>query len=159
MDPFILGLWVISISLLIVSLIKRKEETFKSFKKSKKMMQNMIPQIVSILIIIGYLMALFPQEVIKNVLGEDTVVSTILAALVGAITIIPAFVAFPLVGSLVDQGASIVVGVSFLTTLTMVGIATFPIEKQEFGLKFTLIRNIMSFVFAIIIALVMGVLL
>ena len=39
----------------------------------------------------------------------------------------------------------------------MVGVVTFPLEKQEFGVKFAAIRNIFSFVFAIIIALVMGV--
>jgi len=49
--------------------------------------------------------------------------------------------------------------VAFLTTLTMVGIATFPLETREFGLKFAFIRNGLSFVFAIAIALVMGVIL
>jgi uncharacterized membrane protein YraQ (UPF0718 family) len=47
--------------------------------------------------------------------------------------------------------------VAFLTTLTMVGVVTFPLEKQEFGLKFTATRNLVSFVFAIIIAIFMGV--
>jgi len=82
-----------------------------------------------------------------------------IAALFGSITLIPAFVAFPLVGSLVHAGASIVPGVAFLTTLTMVGIATFPLEKTAFGTRFALVRNGLSFVFAIIIALVMGVIL
>ena len=72
---------------------------------------------------------------------------------------IPAFVAFPLVGSFVDVGASIVPAVAFLTTLTMVGIVTFPLEKKEFGFKFALIRNAFSFVAALLIAAVMGVVL
>ena len=79
--------------------------------------------------------------------------------MVGSITLIPAFVAFPLVGSLVSVGASIVPAVAFLTTLTMVGVVTFPLEKKEFGIKFALIRNGMSIFFAVIIALAMGVIL
>ncbi|NLX74993.1 MAG: permease, partial [Synergistaceae bacterium] len=51
----------------------------------------------------------------------------------------------------------VVPSVAFLTTLTMVGIVTFPLEKKEFGTKFTAIRNGFSFIFAIIIALIMGV--
>jgi hypothetical protein len=39
----------------------------------------------------------------------------------------------------------------------MVGFVTFPLEKQEFGFKFAAIRNSLSFVFAIVIAMVMGV--
>jgi len=41
----------------------------------------------------------------------------------------------------------------------MVGVVTFPLEKKEFGTKFALTRNILSFGFAIVIALVMGVIL
>jgi uncharacterized membrane protein YraQ (UPF0718 family) len=59
----------------------------------------------------------------------------------------------------VDVGASIVPAVAFLTTLTMVGIVTFPLEKKEFGFKFTFIRNALSFVMALLIAAAMGVLL
>ena len=105
-------------------------------------------------------MPFIPPETIKSVLGSaNTLMSTVVSALVGSITLIPAFVAFPLVGSLVDAGASIIPGVAFLTTLTMVGVVTFPLEKKEFGAKFALTRNVLSFGFAIIIALTMGVIL
>jgi len=68
-------------------------------------------------------------------------------------------VAFPLVGSFVNVGASIIPAVAFLTTLTMVGIVTFPLEKKEFGFKFALVRNLLSFVAALVIAMAMGVIL
>jgi uncharacterized membrane protein YraQ (UPF0718 family) len=118
----------------------------------------MVGQIIGILLLIGLILTFIPPEVIKSTLGEsNTFISTIVSALAGSITLIPAFVAFPLVGSLVDAGASIIPAVAFLTTLTMVGLVTFPLEKREFGLKFATIRNIFSFVFAIMIALAMGV--
>lgn len=159
MDPLILIMWMLSIIIMIVSIIKRKEETLKALKMSKKIMGKMMPKIIVILFIIGFLMALIPESLIKDALGGNIVVSTVSAAFVGAITIIPAFVAFPLVGSLVESGASVFVAVSFLTTLTMVGVATYPLEKDEFGAKFALTRNLLSFVFAIVIAFAMGVLL
>jgi uncharacterized membrane protein YraQ (UPF0718 family) len=129
-------------------------------KKSRKMMGNMLGEIVAIIFLIGLILTIIPPESIKNVLGSsNTFISTIVSAVVGGITLIPAFVAFPLVGSLVDVGASIVPAVAFLTTLTMVGIVTFPLEKKEFGLKFALSRNVLSFMFAVIIALAMGAIL
>ncbi len=129
-------------------------------KKSKGMMGNMIGEIVAIIFMIGLVLTFIPPESIKAVLGSsNTVYSTIAAAVVGSVTLIPAFVAFPLVGSLVDVGASIVPAVAFLTTLTMVGIVTFPLEKKEFGLKFAITRNLLSFVSALIISLFMGVIL
>jgi hypothetical protein len=41
----------------------------------------------------------------------------------------------------------------------MVGIITFPLEKKEFGTRFALSRNILGFIFALFIALGMGVVL
>ena len=158
MDIFTASLWGITGLTFIASLVKDKQKTFNSMKMAKGMMKNMVGQIVGILLLIGLILTFIPPEVIKSTLGEsNTFISTIVSALAGSITLIPAFVAFPLVGSLVDAGASIVPAVAFLTTLTMVGLVTFPLEKREFGLKFATIRNIFSFVFAIMIALAMGV--
>lgn len=158
MDIFTIIFWVIAVVLFVVSLVKSKEKTFAAMKKSKSMMGGMIGEIVAIIFLIGLVLTFIPPETIKTVLGSsNTNLSTIISAAVGSITLIPAFVAFPLVGSLVDAGASIVPAVAFLTTLTMVGVVTFPLEKKEFGTKFAVTRNLFSFVFAIVIALVMGV--
>jgi uncharacterized membrane protein YraQ (UPF0718 family) len=157
-DIFTASLWGITGAAFIASLVKDKQKTFNSMKMAKGMMKNMVGQIIGILLLIGLILTFIPPEVIKSTLGEsNTFISTIVSALAGSITLIPAFVAFPLVGSLVDAGASIIPAVAFLTTLTMVGLVTFPLEKREFGLKFATIRNIFSFVFAIMIALAMGV--
>lgn len=160
MDIFTLIFLIIAVGLTVVSIIKDKKKTFAAMKKSKSMMGNMLGEIIAIIFLIGLLLTLIPPETIKSALGSaNTFVSTILGAVVGSITLIPAFVAFPLVGSLVDAGASIIPAVAFLTTLTMVGVVTFPLEKKEFGTKFALTRNILSFGFAVVIALVMGVIL
>ena len=160
MDIFTIAFWILAIILTIISLIKDKKKTFAAMNKSKGLMGNMLGEIVAIVFLIGLILTFIPPETIKSVLGSaNTYVSTVVSALVGSITLIPAFVAFPLVGSLIDAGASIVPAVAFLTTLTMVGIVTFPLEKKEFGTKFTLARNALSFGFAIAIALTMGVIL
>lgn len=160
MDIFTIGLWVVTLSWFIVSMIKDKDKTVSSMKKSKGMMGSMLGQIFGILFIIGLILTFVPPEMIKEYLGSSNVfLATISSALMGSITLIPAFVAFPLIGSIVDRGASIVPAVAFLTTLTMVGFVTFNLERQEFGKKFALARNGLSFVFAILIALAMGVIL
>jgi uncharacterized membrane protein YraQ (UPF0718 family) len=160
MDIITKILWIIAGGSLLYSLVKNKQKTVDSMKMSRNMMKNMMGQILAILFLIGLILTFIPPEAIKNYLGNSNLfLATIISAIAGSITLIPAFVAFPLVGSLVDAGASIVPAVAFLTTLTMVGIVTFPLEKQEFGTKFTVLRNSLSFVFAVIIALTMGVLL
>lgn len=160
MDIFTKAFWLIAIVLIVISLVKDKKKTFAAMKKSKGMMGNVLGEIIAIIFLIGLVLTFIPPETIKTVLGStNTLAATIISALAGSVTLIPAFVAFPLVGSLVNVGASIVPAVAFLTTLTMVGIVTFPLEQKEFGTKFALTRNILSFCFAIAIALAMGVIL
>lgn len=158
-DIFTLSLWIITGLAFIISMIKDRHKTLNSMKMARGMMKNMIGEILGILFLIGLILTFIPPESIKQVAAKSNpLVSTITSAIIGSITLIPAFVAFPLVGSLVDAGISIVSAVAFLTTLTMVGMVTFPLEKEEFGTKFAVTRNMLSFTFAIIISLIMGVL-
>ncbi|MDD2533534.1 MAG: permease [Eubacteriales bacterium] len=160
MDIFTLGFLIVSVILATIALIRDRQKTVAAMRKSKGMMGNMLGEIIAIIFLIGLVLTFIPPATISDVLGSSNVqLSTVLAALAGSITLIPAFVAFPLVGSLVDAGASIIPSVAFLTTLTMVGVVTFPLEKKEFGLKFAVSRNLLSFVFALLIALGMGVIL
>ena len=48
---------------------------------------------------------------------------------------------------------------AFITTLTMIGVVTLPLEIKELGKKMALLRNGLSFIIAIVIALIMGVIL
>lgn len=160
MDIFTIAFWVITLIWLFISLKKDRKKTTDAIKGSSGMMKSMGGEIIGILFLIGLILTFLPPETIKQYAGNsNSLMTTVIFAIVGCVTLIPAFVAFPLAGSLVNAGASVVPVVAFLTTLTMVGVVTFPLERKEFGTKFTVIRNSLSFTFAIIIALVMGVIL
>lgn len=158
MDLFTKLFLIISVIGLFLSLKFKYPKTKEAVHKSKNMMSSMILEIIGVILLIGLILTFIPPTTIKTFLGGDNLVfTTLICAILGSITLIPAFVAFPLIGSLMQYGASIIPVVAFLTTLTMVGVVTFPLEKREFGLQFALYRNIGSFILAIIIALVMGV--
>ncbi|HDH27594.1 MAG TPA: permease, partial [Euryarchaeota archaeon] len=46
-----------------------------------------------------------------------------------------------------------------ITTLTMVGFVTLPLEIKVLGKKLAILRNLFSFIIALIIAVIMGVIL
>ena len=158
MDVFTLAVWVVTLVFLGFSFVKDKVKTKQALKMAFGMGKGMLVSILSIIFAIGLILTIIPPAEIARFLGEQSVLlATIGGALLGTITLVPAFIAFPLVGTLVGAGVSVVPAVAFLTTLTMVGVVTFPLEKREFGTKFTAVRNGLSFLFAIVIALVMGV--
>lgn len=158
MDVFTLAIWVGTLIFLGISLAKDKVKTKQALKMALGMGKAMVISILSIIFAIGFILTLLPPtEIAAFLSGQSDMLATVGGALLGTITLVPAFIAFPLVGTLVNAGVSVVPSVAFLTTLTMVGVVTFPLEKKEFGVKFTAIRNGLSFLFAIAIALVMGV--
>jgi uncharacterized membrane protein YraQ (UPF0718 family) len=71
----------------------------------------------------------------------------------------PSLIAFPLAGSLLRSGATIMTIAAFVTTLVMVGLVTAPMEIKTLGRKFTLLRNGLGFISALVIAVIMGVIL
>jgi len=83
----------------------------------------------------------------------------LLVGVVGPLMHIPALLSFPLVASLLYNRASISAVAAFITTLTMIGTITLPLEIKELGKKMAILRNGLSFVIAIIIALIMGAIL
>ncbi len=160
MDFLTIAMWVGTGIFLVISAIKDRGKTKQALKMAFGMGKGMLGSILSIIFLIGLILTLLPPETIASFVGKQSLlISTIISAAAGAITLIPAFIAFPLVGTLMKGGVSIVPAVAFLTTLTMVGIVTIPLERQEFGMKFAFVRNGLSFIFAIAIALIIGVVL
>ena len=137
-----------------------RQKTRQSLDIAKTHLVGIGPTIAAILALIGLVLAVIPQHYIQSLLGgASTFLSTVSAAVIGTVTILPAFVAFPLSASLVERGAHVVAVAAFITTLTMVGFATLPIEIKYFGKRFALLRNGASFVAALVIALGIGVVL
>ena len=160
MDFLTLAIWIGTAVFLIGSWIKDKQKTKNALKIAFGLGKGMLGSILTIIFLIGLILTVLPPESIAAFIGKQSqFLATVVSAAFGTVTLIPAFIAFPLVGTLVNAGVGIVPAVAFLTTLTMVGIVTFPLERREFGLRFTVVRNGLSFVFAILIAFGMGVIL
>lgn len=149
-----------ALAFLTFSVVKSRKRTWESIRIARKMFFTTFTEVIGIMALVGLVLALLPPEQIRRFLGgESELLSTVYGALIGTITIMPAFIAFPLAKSLVSQGAYLITIAAFLTTLTMVGFATFPLEVRHFGRRFALIRNGLSFVLALVIAFGMGVVL
>ncbi|MBZ4647120.1 MAG: hypothetical protein PWR27_2271 [Petroclostridium sp.] len=131
-----------------------------ALKKAWKSFENILPQFLSILIIIGITLAVMSPETISKLIGEQSGwLGMIVAAVIGSITLIPGFVAFPLASALLKSGAGFMQIAVFISTLMMVGIVTIPVEMKYFGKKAAIIRNSLAFVFSFVVAIVIGVIL
>ena len=151
---------VIAVLLLALSAFKSRQKTLLALKIAGKTAAGILPFLLIIIVVIGFLLTFVPAHVIASLIGARAGFwGVLIASLIGSILLIPHFVAAPLAASLLHQGAGIPAIAAFVTTLVMVGIVTMPMEIELMGRKFTIWRNILSFGFALLIALIMGVLL
>ena len=157
---FTIILYVLAGALLTVSFLKDKKKTKMALVKAWKSFENILPQFLSILVIIGILLAALSPQTISRLIGQQSGwPGMIIASILGSITLIPGFVAFPLSAALLKNGAGFMQIAVFISTLMMVGIVTIPIEIKYFGKKVAIARNVLAFVFSYVVALVIGVVL
>ena len=145
---------------LVVSFLKDKKKTKAALMKAWKAFENILPQTLVIFLILGFALAIFSPETIRKLIGEESgYLGALVAAVLGSVTLIPGFIAFPLAAALLKSGAGYMQIAAFGSTLMMVGIITIPIERKTFGMKAALTRNIAAFVFSLIVAVTMGMVL
>jgi len=142
---------------LLLSLFKDRGRTADALKAAGRFLSRLGPAVGMVILLIGGILGFLPEGTISGIIGSDGGFgSTLVVALFGAMIYMPALVAFPLAGSLLAEGASVTAIAAFITTLTMVGMVTLPVEIRILGRKLALLRNGLSFVVALIIALLMG---
>ena len=147
----------IAIGLLIVSFFKDKTKTKMSLMKAWKSFENILPQMLAMITSVGIIIAVLSPETISKIIGGSSGwYGVLISAVVGSITLIPSFIAFPLAAILLENGAGYIQLSPFVSTLTMVGVLTFPLEIKFFGRKFTILRNVLAFGFAFVIAFIIG---
>ncbi|AHF08742.1 permease [Dehalobacter restrictus] len=157
---FTIILYVLAGGLLLLSFLKDKKKTKIALMKAWKSFENILPQFLSILIIIGIMLAVLSPDTISKLIGQQSgCFGMVVAAIVGSITLIPGFVAFPLAAALLKSGAGFMQIAVFISTLMMVGIVTIPLEIKYFGKKAAILRNSLAFIFSFVVALVIGVVL
>ncbi len=150
-------LYIVAGLALLVSLVFSREKTVRSVKIAARRFIKIFPAFLIMIILVSIVLYLVPDVVISRYLGsENKFTAMVLASLLGSIAFIPGFIAFPLAGILVQKGVAYMVIAAFTTTLMMVGVLTAPIEKAYFGLKVTIVRNVIGFFIALVVAVMIG---
>jgi uncharacterized membrane protein YraQ (UPF0718 family) len=143
--------------LVAVSWVLDRKKTVAGIKKGFTMFKNIALPFINILILISIALYLLPPHIIVQYMGGQTGFAGIaVAAIAGSITLIPGFISYPIAATLIREGASYAVVATFMTTLMMVGVITFPLEARYFGKKVAFIRNALNFITAILLGVLVG---
>ena len=139
------------------SFLKNRQKTRTALKKAFKAFEAILPPFLVVLVLVSIVLAVLDGPTISLILGKDSGFRGVLiASLVGAITLIPGFVAFPAAAALLQGGAGATQIAAFVSSLMMVGVVTLPLEIQFFGKRVAILRNVLAYGFSLIVAVFVG---
>ena len=150
-------LYSLAIILLIVSFIKDKGKTKKAIILGLKSFENILPQFLCIIITVGILLSFFNTDTISKILGNSSGFwGIILADIIGSITMMHTFVALSLGNTLLLNGAGYSQVGALVSSLVLIGLMTFPLEAKYIGKRAAFLRNLIAFLFSIIVGIILG---
>lgn len=150
-------LYSLAIILLIISFIKDKSKTKEAIILGLKSFENILPQFLCIIISVGILLSFFTTDTISKILGNSSGFwGIILADIIGAIAMMPTFVAFSLGNTLLLNGAGYSQVGALVSSLVLIGLMTFPLEAKYIGKRAAFLRNLIAFLFSIIVGIILG---
>lgn len=154
---FTLLLYFLALGWLIYSWFKDRGKTKQALKKGAKSFLAIFPSFATVLLVIGLMFTFISPDFISRLIGNSSgFLGMLVTSVLGAVTLIPGFVAFPLAASLIELGAGVMQVAVFISTLMTVGIVTAPLEIKYFGRKAVIWRNGLNYVFAFIVAFIIG---
>jgi len=144
--------------LLIISFIKDQKKTFKGLKKAFKSFMKLMPVLIPLFIFVGILLTLITPSFISSILGENSgFLGYVIGMSLGSVTFMSPFVAYPLGLELLENGAAYPQVAGLLVTLMSVGLVYFAMESKFFNKKAAIYRNLISFIGAILVVVVVWV--
>ncbi|MFA7643930.1 MAG: hypothetical protein WCX92_01885 [Thermovirgaceae bacterium] len=150
--------WVLAVLLFSLSWLTDTERSIEAARTAWSLFRRILPMFVIVLVLTSLSLGLISEEVLLELLvGKGLLAGSAIGAAAGSVAAIPGFVAFPLSGILLGKGVPYTVIAAFTTTLMMVGVVTFPLERQYLGVRAALVRNLAGLAMALIVSVAIGV--
>ncbi len=124
----------------------------ESFKKTLNSLYQSLPAVIGVLLLIALTTTIIPKEFYRAVFSGNNFLDPLIGALLGSILAGNPITSHILGGEFLTQGVSLVAVTAFLLTWITVGVVQLPAESLMLGKKFTVVRNLMSFFTAIVVA-------
>jgi len=122
--------------------------------KSARSIFNSLPILVGVILLIGLASTLMPKSYYAALFSKNILLDSIIGSGLGSVLAGNPVTSYVLGGEFLKQGISLVAVTSFLVAWVTVGLVQLPAEALLLGRKFAILRNILSFLLSIIVAII-----
>ncbi|MCK4730370.1 MAG: hypothetical protein KAT28_03560 [Candidatus Aenigmarchaeota archaeon] len=125
----------------------------ESVANAAKALGNSLPVLTGVILLIGLVNTLVPKSIYSTLFSNNFLLDPIIGSGLGSILTGNPVTSYVLGGELLLQGVSLIAVTAFIVSWVTVGIIQLPAEATLLGKKFAVARNIISFIFSIIVAI------
>lgn len=132
--------------------ISNMNQYAKAFIQTKNAFLQALPVLVGVLLLIGLLIDWFRGPAVLKFFSGNIYLDSVTGAALGSVASGNPITSYIIGGELLKTGVHLVAVIAFIMAWVTVGAVQLPAESVMLGRKFAFVRNIVSFVFAILIA-------
>jgi uncharacterized membrane protein YraQ (UPF0718 family) len=124
-----------------------------ALKNTFNNIKNTLPVLFAIILLIAWVISFIPDSFYSKIFTGNNAAGSFLGALIGSIATGNPVNSYIIGIELLKQNVGLVAVTAFVISWVTVGVVQFPAEALLLGKKFALVRNIISFISAIIISI------
>lgn len=109
--------------------------------------------LVGVILLMGLFQTFITQEMIVSIFSGNPFSDTLLGTITGGVSVGTPVVSYVISGELLSSGVSLYAVTAFILSWVSLGVVQLPLEFELFGKRFTILRNLFSFVAAIVVTL------
>jgi len=130
-----------------------KETIVASFSKALKSFGVSVPILLGVVLLLGLFKIYITPELLSSVFTGNLFRDTLLGSIIGSVSAGNPITSYIIGGELLKEGVSLFAVTAFIAAWVTVGVIQLPAEASILGKRFALTRNVLSFIFAILVAI------
>ena len=124
-----------------------------SFYKAFKSFGASLPMLFGVILVIGLFQTYVSSRMLHAVFTGELLPDTVMGSIIGSISAGNAVTSYIIGGELIKEDVSLIAVTAFIVAWVTVGIIQLPAEAAILGRRFAWSRNILAFVFSVLVAI------
>jgi len=129
---------------------KSPKNLFNSFLKSIKSFVNILPVLIGVVLLLGLFRVNVSPRIISSVFRGNLWIDSIIGSIMGSLSAGNPITSYIIGDQLLKGGVDLFAVTAFIIAWVTVGIIQLPAEAAVLGKRFAFIRNLLSFILAIL---------
>ncbi|MEN8147714.1 MAG: permease [Campylobacterota bacterium] len=133
--------------------MKPELPTFKeALTNAFKTLYTIAPMLLAVIGLVGLFETFVTPEMLHSLFNGSPLYDTLVGTFVGGVSVGQPFLSYIIGGELLHEGVSLYAVTAFILSFVTLGLVQLPFEYSLFGLRFTVVRNMLALLFALLIA-------